>query len=151
MRCESGAGEPDAPEAIKSVVKLPLFMYADNVVTAEDAESLEYTPRENETATDRRVAELIETSAEVHVLAEPEPQLLPLLAATTVEKLLCASASNSALDVPVSSTSKLAACVVDTVVGAAVGVVGAAVGGTVVGAAVGGGAGVALVAFIVFS
>lgn len=113
---------PEAPEAIKSVVKLSLFMYADNVVTAEDAESLEYTPRENETATDRRVVELIETSAEVHVLAEPEPQMLPLLAATTVEKLLCASASKSALDMPVSSTSKLAAYVVDTAVGAAEGV-----------------------------
>lgn len=113
---------PDAPEAIKSVVKLPLSMYADNVVTAEDAESLEYTPRENATATDRRVVELIETSVDVHVLAEAEPQILPLLTATTVEKEFCASASKSALDIPVSSTSKLAAYAVVAAVGAADGV-----------------------------
>ena len=120
IQCKSGAGVPDAPEAIKSVAKLPLPMYADNVVTAEDAESLEYTPRENETATDRRVAELIETSVDVHVLAKAEPQILPLLAATTVEKEFCASASKLALDILVSSTSKLAAYVVDTAGGAGV-------------------------------
>ena len=122
IQCKSGAGVPDAPEAVKSVAKLPLPMYADNVVTAEDAESLEYTPRENATVADRRVVELMETSVDVHVLAEAEPQILPLLAATTVEKEFCASASKSALDIPVSSTPKLAAYAVVAAVGAADGV-----------------------------
>lgn len=87
---------PDSPGfAFKAVENAGLATYEVNVVAPAVAFAAEYTLTSNFTVTpDLRENDMIVTSALVHAAVPDEPQMLPVLAATTSLNEVCAAVVN---------------------------------------------------------